>query len=52
MLQLAEEHRTASQAKTPRAVQSGVDLHLRGGGLQPGANAKADSNSSSGLMTP
>jgi hypothetical protein len=39
MLQLAEEHRT-------------VDLHLRGGGLQPGANAKADSNSSSGLMTP
>jgi len=31
--------------ETSRAVQGGVDFHLRGRSLQPGANAKADSDS-------
>ena len=42
VLRLAEGHRAAAQAETSRTVQGGMDLHLRGGGLQPGADAKAD----------
>ena len=41
VLWLLEGDSAAAQAETPRAVQSGVDIHLRGGGLQPGADAES-----------
>ena len=50
VLRLAEGHRAAAQTETSRTVQSGMDLHLRGSGLQPGADAKADSDSIRGLI--
>jgi transposase len=52
VLRLAEGHRSAAQAETSRHVQGGVDLHVRGGGLQPGADAQADSDSSRGMIGP
>ena len=52
VLRLAERHRAAAQTETSRTVQGGMDLHLRGSGLQPGADAKADSDSSRGLIGP
>ena len=41
MLRVAEGHRAAAQAETSRVIQSGMDLHLRGRGLQPGADAES-----------
>ncbi len=52
MLRLAEGHRSVAQARTSRAVQGGMDLHLRRGGLQPGAIAEADSDSGRCLIGP
>jgi transposase len=48
----AEGHRAAAQAQTSRTVQGGLDLHLRGGGLQPSADAKTDPDSGCGLRGP
>lgn len=52
VLRMAERHCAAAQTETSRSVQGGVDFHLRGSGLQPGADAKADSDSGSGLSGP
>jgi len=52
VLRLDEGHRAVAQTETSRPVQGGVDFHLRSGGLQPGADAKADSDSGSGLIGP
>ena len=38
----AERHRAAAQTETSRHPQSGLDLHLRGGGLQPGTAEETD----------
>jgi transposase len=38
VLRLAEGHRPAPQAATPRTAKGGMDLHLRGTGLQPGTH--------------
>jgi transposase len=36
-----KDERTAPQAATPRTAESGLDLHLRGSGLQPGRHAQS-----------
>src|SRR5215469_536841 len=45
VLRLVERYRAAAQTETSRHPQSGVDLHLRGSGLQPGAAEKTGPNS-------
>jgi hypothetical protein len=52
VLRLAERHRAAAQTETSRHPQSGVDLYLRGGSLQPGAADETGSDSICGLMGP
>lgn len=52
MLRLAEGYRSAMQAEASWAVQSGMDFHLRGDSLQPGANATTGSDSIRGLIGP
>lgn len=49
VLRLVEGHRAAAQAQTSRTVQRGVNPHLRGDALQPGAEAKTDPDSVCGL---
>ena len=39
-LRLAEDSRPSAQDQFSRAGSSGLDIHLVGGGLQPGSNAK------------
>src|ERR1700750_333475 len=52
VLRLVEGHRSVAQAETSRTLQSGMDLHLRGGGLQPGAVTQSDFDSGYGLIRP
>jgi hypothetical protein len=42
MLRMVEGHRTVAQTSASWIVQGGMDLHLRGCGIQPGANAESE----------